>query len=188
MGALEVFGFKHDLTGPSDHPVDAMLSSGISRNIFIWVLLPTVTGCDHHDSGANHWFGARQIDLAPISSDAIGVAFLLRDRLHARSVLEISFELSWYAEYAKNMSKICRPVWNMQNTYRSIFCLFVIYMHSPLCWWYRTWSTPLLKWSASRNRITWTSISEPDIEDFIFDIEDSSTRISKLFCHLQYWS
>ena len=31
------------------------------------------------DSGANHWFRARQIDLAPISSDAIGVVFLLRD-------------------------------------------------------------------------------------------------------------
>ncbi len=31
------------------------------------------------DLGANHWFEARQIDSAPISSDAIGVAFLLRD-------------------------------------------------------------------------------------------------------------
>jgi hypothetical protein len=46
MRALEVFGFKHDLTGASNHPVDAldgtsesMLSSGISRNIFIWVLV-----------------------------------------------------------------------------------------------------------------------------------------------------
>ena len=46
MRALEVFGFKHYLSGPSDHPVDApdgtsesMLSSGISRNIFIWVLV-----------------------------------------------------------------------------------------------------------------------------------------------------
>ena len=46
MRALEVFGFKHYLSGPSDHPVDApdgtsesMLLSGISRNIFIWVLL-----------------------------------------------------------------------------------------------------------------------------------------------------
>jgi hypothetical protein len=37
---------------------------------------------------------SQQIDLAPISSDAIGVAFLLRDRLHARSVLEISFDMS----------------------------------------------------------------------------------------------
>ena len=27
------------------------------------------------DSGANHWFEARQIDLAPFSRDAIGVAF-----------------------------------------------------------------------------------------------------------------
>jgi hypothetical protein len=55
MRALEVFGFKHYLSGPSDHPVDApdgtsesMLSSGISRNIFIWVLvrvaMVTVTG------------------------------------------------------------------------------------------------------------------------------------------------
>ncbi len=46
MRALEVFGFQHYLSGPSDHPVDApdgtsesMLSSGISRNIFIWVLV-----------------------------------------------------------------------------------------------------------------------------------------------------
>ncbi len=46
MRALEVFGFKHYLSGPSDHPVDApdgmsesMLLSGISHNIFIWVLL-----------------------------------------------------------------------------------------------------------------------------------------------------
>ncbi len=48
MRALEGFGFKHYLTGPSDHLVDApwpdgtsesMLSSGISGNIFIWVLL-----------------------------------------------------------------------------------------------------------------------------------------------------
>jgi hypothetical protein len=46
MRALEVFGFKHYLSGRSDHPVDApdgtsesMLSSGISRNIFIWVLV-----------------------------------------------------------------------------------------------------------------------------------------------------
>ncbi len=46
MRTLEVFGFKHYLSGPSDHPVDApdstsesMLSSGISRNIFIWVLI-----------------------------------------------------------------------------------------------------------------------------------------------------
>ncbi len=46
MRALEVFGFRHNLTGPSDHRVDAsdgtsesMGSSGISRNIFIWVLL-----------------------------------------------------------------------------------------------------------------------------------------------------
>ncbi len=46
MRALEVFGFKHCLSRPSDHPVDApdgtsesMLSSGISRNIFIWVLV-----------------------------------------------------------------------------------------------------------------------------------------------------
>jgi hypothetical protein len=50
MRALEVFGFKHSLSGPSDHPVDApdgtsesMLSSGISRNIFIWVLVRDVT-------------------------------------------------------------------------------------------------------------------------------------------------
>ncbi len=33
----------------------------------------------------------------------------------------------------KNMSKICKTVWNMQNTDRSIFFMFVIYMHSPLC-------------------------------------------------------
>ncbi len=46
MRALEVFGFKHYLSGPSDHPVDApdgtsesMLLSGIQRNIFIWVLV-----------------------------------------------------------------------------------------------------------------------------------------------------
>ncbi len=46
MRALEVFGSKLYLTGPSDHRVDApdgtsesMLSSGISRNIFIWVLV-----------------------------------------------------------------------------------------------------------------------------------------------------
>ncbi len=46
MRALEVFGFKHYLSGPSNHPVDApdgksesMLLSRISRNIFIWVLV-----------------------------------------------------------------------------------------------------------------------------------------------------
>ncbi len=46
MRALEVFGFRHNLTGLSDHQVDAsegtsesMGSSRISRNIFIWVLL-----------------------------------------------------------------------------------------------------------------------------------------------------
>ncbi len=33
----------------------------------------------------------------------------------------------------KICQKICKPVWNMQNTDRSIFCIFVIYMHSPLC-------------------------------------------------------
>ncbi len=51
MRALEVFGFKHYLSGLSDHPVDApdgtsesMLSSGIWRNIFIWVLLRDVGG------------------------------------------------------------------------------------------------------------------------------------------------
>jgi hypothetical protein len=49
MRVLEVFGFKHYSTGPSDHPVDApdgtsksMLSSRISHNIFIWVLLLVV--------------------------------------------------------------------------------------------------------------------------------------------------
>ncbi len=49
MRALEVFGFKHYLSGPSDHPVDppdgtseSMLLSGISRNIFIWVLVRDV--------------------------------------------------------------------------------------------------------------------------------------------------
>jgi hypothetical protein len=58
MRALEVFGFKHYLSGPSDHPVDApdgtsesMLSSGISRNIFIWVLVRVVikTSAATHD-------------------------------------------------------------------------------------------------------------------------------------------
>ncbi len=51
MRALEVFGFKHYLSCPSDHPVDAqydtfesMLSSGISRNIFIWVLVRVEAG------------------------------------------------------------------------------------------------------------------------------------------------
>ncbi len=46
MIVLEVFDFKHYLTGLSDHQVDAldgrsesMLSSRISRNIFIWVLV-----------------------------------------------------------------------------------------------------------------------------------------------------
>ncbi len=46
MRALEVFGFKHYLSGPSDHQVDfpdgtseSMGLSGISCNIFIWVLL-----------------------------------------------------------------------------------------------------------------------------------------------------
>jgi hypothetical protein len=46
LRALEVLGFKHYLSGPSDHPVDApdgtsqsMLSSRISRNIFIRVLV-----------------------------------------------------------------------------------------------------------------------------------------------------
>ncbi len=35
----------------------------------------------------------------------------------------------------KKITKICKPILNMQNTDRSIFCIFVIYMHSPLCWW-----------------------------------------------------
>ncbi len=53
-----------------------------------------------------------------------------------------------YAEYDKNMQndmqnimmqkicqKICKPVFNMQNTDKSIFCIFCIYhLHSPLCW------------------------------------------------------
>ncbi len=46
MRALDVFGFKHNLTGPSDHLVDAsdgtselMGSSGIYHNIFICVLI-----------------------------------------------------------------------------------------------------------------------------------------------------
>jgi hypothetical protein len=46
MRALEVFDFTHYLSGPCDHSVDAldgtsesMLSSGILRNIFIWVLV-----------------------------------------------------------------------------------------------------------------------------------------------------
>jgi hypothetical protein len=46
MRVLEVFGYKRYLTGPSDHPVDApdgtsksMLLSGISLNIFIWILV-----------------------------------------------------------------------------------------------------------------------------------------------------
>ncbi len=49
MRVLEVFGFKHNLTGLSDHPVDApdgtselMLSSGISSHVFNWVLLRDV--------------------------------------------------------------------------------------------------------------------------------------------------
>jgi hypothetical protein len=46
MRALEVFDFKHYLSGPSDHQVDAqddtfesMGSSRIQRNFFIWVLV-----------------------------------------------------------------------------------------------------------------------------------------------------
>jgi hypothetical protein len=31
------------------------------------------------------------------------------------------------------LEKICNPVWNMQNSDMFIFCILVIYMHSPLC-------------------------------------------------------
>jgi hypothetical protein len=37
----------------------------------------------------------------------------------------------------KMYKKMCEPVFNMQNTEGSNFCLFVMYMHSPLCWWRR---------------------------------------------------
>ncbi len=34
----------------------------------------------------------------------------------------------------KICQKICKPVLNMQNSDKSIVCIFCIYMHSPLCW------------------------------------------------------
>ncbi len=66
MRALEVFGFKNYLTGPSDHPVDApdgtselMLSSGISHNIFIWVIIMVVLGLDYFQLAPYRVSGAR---------------------------------------------------------------------------------------------------------------------------------
>jgi hypothetical protein len=54
MGALEVFGFKHDLTGPSDHPVDAGTSTGwhVQIDAVVWNFmqhfhLGSVTGCQY---------------------------------------------------------------------------------------------------------------------------------------------
>ncbi len=36
---------------------------------------------------------------------------------------------------ARNTQTICKPVLNIKNSDKSIFCIFCIYIHSPLCWW-----------------------------------------------------
>ena len=63
----------------------------------------------------------------------------------------------------KICQKICKPVLHMQNSDKSIICIFCIYIHSPLCWWRRTstvtdrlgyclslvsktWTRPVVKW------------------------------------------
>ncbi len=49
MRALEVFGFKHDLTGPSNHPVDA--PDGTSESMAFDAVVRNFTQHFHLGSG-----------------------------------------------------------------------------------------------------------------------------------------
>ena len=54
-----------------------------------------------------------------------------------------------YAQYIDCISRICKKYavkicrnmqFYMQNMHKSIYCIYCIYMHSPLCWWRRQWA------------------------------------------------
>ena len=56
------------------------------------------------------------------------------DRKYARNMQNMTENMpNNMQNMQKICQKICNPVFNMQNSDRSIFCIFCIYIHSPLC-------------------------------------------------------
>ena len=56
------------------------------------------------------------------------------DRKYARNMQNMTENMpNNMQNMQKICQKICNPVFNMQNSDRFIFCIFCIYIHSPLC-------------------------------------------------------
>ena len=75
-----------------------------------------------------------------------------------------------YAQYIDCISRICKKYavkicrnmqFYMQNMHKSIYCIYCIYMHSPLCWWTPSQWLPvrLWQWLLSQSRQAWQNCS-----------------------------